>query len=123
MLILTRLLSVASGDLRINNHQPQVCKSVKYLMLHIRDCCGTLPDGSECPFPWCRPCKYLIHHLVKCHKPDECIICSPQDLPPSLARLRTLNQQREEQAQEPSNGSQSNQQPPQPSGTPVKAVG
>ena len=28
----------------------EVCKSVKYLMLHIRDCCGRTPDGAaaEC---------------------------------------------------------------------------
>jgi hypothetical protein len=75
----------------------QVCKSVKYLMLHIRDCCGKTPDGSECGFPWCRPCKYLIHHLVKCHKPDSCQICSPWDLPPGLVKLRALNQLRDSQ--------------------------
>ena len=72
----------------------EVCKSVKYLMLHIRDCNGTLHDGSECGFPWCRPCKYLIHHLVKCRRPEECPMCSPWDLPPALQKLRAMNQAR-----------------------------
>jgi hypothetical protein len=73
----------------------EVCKSIKYLMLHIRDCCGRTPDGQACGFPWCKPCKYLIHHLVKCQAPDRCAICSPHDLPPALQKLRALNQLRD----------------------------
>jgi len=73
----------------------EVCKSVKYLMLHIRDCCGRTPDGQACGFPWCKPSKYLIHHLVKCKQPDRCAICSPHDLPPALLKLRALNQLRD----------------------------
>ena len=76
----------------------EVCKSVKYLMLHIRDCCGRTPDGAACGFPWCTPCKFLIHHLVKCRQPQQCAICSPQDLPPALAKLRQLNQLRDSHA-------------------------
>eukprot|EP00613_Pedinella_sp_CCMP2098_P058028 CAMPEP_0171867268 /NCGR_PEP_ID=MMETSP0992-20121227/30759_1 /TAXON_ID=483369 /ORGANISM="non described non described, Strain CCMP2098" /LENGTH=709 /DNA_ID=CAMNT_0012490813 /DNA_START=74 /DNA_END=2202 /DNA_ORIENTATION=+ len=76
----------------LSRSHSEVCKSVKYLMLHIRDCCGNLPDGSECGFPWCRPCKCLIHHLVKCQKPEKCPVCSPVDLPPALSNLRSLNQ-------------------------------
>mmetsp|Transcript_44430 Transcript_44430/g.100452 ORF Transcript_44430/g.100452 Transcript_44430/m.100452 type:complete len:711 (-) Transcript_44430:440-2572(-) len=80
----------------------EVCKSVKYLMLHIRDCCGKLPGGAECSFPWCKPCKYLIHHLVKCRKPERCPICSPADLPPALHKLKALNMLRESQQPTPS---------------------
>ena len=73
-----------------------MCKSVKYLMLHIRDCPGRLPDGSPCPFPWCRPCKQLLNHLVRCSAPSKCPVCSPWDLPSSLNKLKTLNIKRDQ---------------------------
>jgi len=76
----------------MSHRHSEVCKSVKYLMLHIRDCCGKTSDGTECSFPWCKPCKALLAHLVRCNKPDSCDICSPYDLPPALRKLRQLNQ-------------------------------
>jgi hypothetical protein len=38
-------------------HCEQVCRSTKFLMLHIRDCGGMLASGEPCPYPWCGPCK------------------------------------------------------------------
>ena len=73
----------------------EVCKSVKYLMLHIRDCPGKMADGTTCPFHWCQPCKQLLNHLVKCGAPSTCPVCSPWDLPPALVKLRSLNHSRD----------------------------
>jgi hypothetical protein len=53
-----------------------VCKSVKYLMLHVRDCDGRTLDGEVCGFSWCRPCKHLLGHLVRCYEAEKCQICS-----------------------------------------------
>ncbi|CAM9285607.1 unnamed protein product, partial [Phaeothamnion confervicola] len=68
------------------NHQ-EVCRSTKFLMLHIRDCSGSSADGALCPQPWCRPCKALLHHLLHCSG-DACAICSPEQLPRPLQELR-----------------------------------
>lgn len=41
-----------------------LCACTKYVMLHLRDCAGTLPDGRRCPFSWCGPCRRaLAKHL------------------------------------------------------------
>jgi hypothetical protein len=55
----------------------EICKSTKYLMLHIRDCRGLDAQGQECAFPWCRPCKKMLKHLTQCFQPSSCSICSP----------------------------------------------
>lgn len=60
-----------SGKHRSKEHA-DLCLSTKYVMLHLRDCAGTLPkdDGSDdnvrkCPFSWCCPCKRaLIRYLA-----------------------------------------------------------
>ncbi|CAM9354583.1 unnamed protein product [Chrysoparadoxa australica] len=69
----------------------EVCRSTKFLMLHIRDCLGRLPNGQPCPYSWCRPCKALLHHLVHCSTPKECHVCNPVDLPLPLQELRAQN--------------------------------
>jgi hypothetical protein len=71
-----------------------VCKSTKYMMLHVRDCPGTTSTFDVCPFPWCRKVKYLLYHLVSCTNPIECTICSPKDLTKSLKGLVGLNEHR-----------------------------
>jgi len=68
-----------------------VCRSTKYMMLHVRDCPGTTSTCDVCPFPWCRKIKHLLYHLVSCSDPDQCAICSPKDLPKGLQGLVGLN--------------------------------
>ncbi|CAJ1966554.1 unnamed protein product [Cylindrotheca closterium] len=69
-----------------------VCRSVKYLMLHVRDCPGSTSNFDVCPFPWCRKVKHLLYHLVSCSNATKCKICSPPNLSPSLHALKGLNQ-------------------------------
>lgn len=76
-----------------------VCHSTKYLMLHVRDCSGLLPNGDICPFPWCRKAKHLLYHLVSCEKAsdgNQCSICSPMEskLSTNLVALVGLNTHR-----------------------------
>lgn len=95
LLVLICHARTCPGRHRSRRHA-EVCKSIKYLMLHIRDCSGRLPTGQPCPFPWCRPCKALLSHLVKCWEPNQCAICNPWNLPRSLQELKVLNQLREQ---------------------------
>ena len=74
--------------------QRDVCRSVKYMMLHVRDCPGTTSTFDVCPFPWCRKVKHLLYHLVSCAEPDQCAICSPSELPKGLKGLVGLNAHR-----------------------------
>lgn len=71
--------------------QRDTCRSIKWMLLHVRDCPGTTCSYDVCPFPWCRKIKHLMHHLVTCEQSETCAICSPKDLPPHLNRLRGLN--------------------------------
>jgi hypothetical protein len=68
-----------------------VCRSTKYMMLHVRDCPGTTSTFDVCPFPWCRKVKHVLSHLVSCQHPSKCAICSPKDLSKSLQALVGLN--------------------------------
>lgn len=68
-----------------------ICKSTKFLMLHIRDCKGVDIHGRECQLPWCQPCKRMLKHLTQCFTPDSCTVCNPWRLPNSYEQLRTLN--------------------------------
>jgi hypothetical protein len=54
-----------------------ICKSTKFLMLHIRDCKGLDIHGRECQMPWCQPCKKMLKHLTQCFTPDSCTVCNP----------------------------------------------
>jgi hypothetical protein len=72
----------------------EICRSTKYLMLHIRDCNGTDVHGRPCQFPWCLPCKKMLRHLTHCYEPGNCKVCNPWNLPESLKKLRALNQLR-----------------------------
>ena len=59
----------------------EVCQSVKFMMLHIRDCQGPVLGGSAadpCPFPWCRKAKNLVYHIASCDQRATCEICGPQ---------------------------------------------
>ncbi|GAB5031835.1 Hypothetical protein NocV09_00700980 [Nannochloropsis oceanica] len=62
------------GNHAAEKHQA-VCTSAKYLMLHVRDCDGRTLDGEACGFSWCRPCKHLLGHLVRCYEAEKCQIC------------------------------------------------
>jgi hypothetical protein len=74
--------------------EKDICRSTKYMMLHVRDCPGTTSTFDVCPFPWCRKVKHLLYHLVSCSEPDQCSICSPKDLPKGLEGLVGLNAHR-----------------------------
>eukprot|EP00903_Cladosiphon_okamuranus_P014105 g13111.t1 len=74
-----------------NPQHADVCRSIKFLMLHMRDCNGYGPNGDPCEHRWCRPCKSLLSHLVRCPMPSTCRICTPLDLPGPLRQLRELN--------------------------------
>jgi hypothetical protein len=74
-----------------NAKQTEVCRSVQFLMLHIRDCNGTDIHGRECQFSWCLPCKKMLRHLTHCNEPHVCSVCNPWNLPTSFQQLRSLN--------------------------------
>lgn len=77
-----------------NRKQRDVCRSTKFMMLHVRDCHGTTSNFDVCPFPWCRKVKHLLYHLVSCNEPLTCSICSPVDLPEGMVGLVGLNTHR-----------------------------
>lgn len=77
-----------------------VCSSVKYIMLHVRDCPGTTATFDICPFPWCRKVKHSLYHLVSCTRPDDCAVCSPKELSPNLTALVGLNEHRRKKQKE-----------------------
>mmetsp|Transcript_21542 Transcript_21542/g.67574 ORF Transcript_21542/g.67574 Transcript_21542/m.67574 type:complete len:496 (-) Transcript_21542:781-2268(-) len=54
-----------SGNHRSSRHA-HLCACTKFVMLHLRDCAGTLPNGGgPCPFSWCGPCRRaLAQHLA-----------------------------------------------------------
>lgn len=70
----------------------EICRSTKFLMLHIRDCTGRDIHSRECKFPWCLPCKKMLRHLTRCYDPATCAVCNPWSLPESYQQLRALNQ-------------------------------
>lgn len=78
----------------------EVCQNTKFMMMHVRDCPGTTSTFDVCPFPWCRKVKHLLYHLVSCEKPEECSICTPTDIPPTLKALRGLNAHRHKKHRE-----------------------
>lgn len=73
-----------------------ICKSTKFLMLHIRDCNGIDIYGNDCKFSWCMPCKRMLQHLTRCQEPAKCAICNPFTLPESFQQLQALNRHRSE---------------------------
>ena len=72
----------------------EICRSTKFLMLHIRDCHGLDIHGRACKFPWCGPCRKMLRHLTRCYEPATCAVCNPWSLPESFAQLRQLNERR-----------------------------
>jgi len=78
----------------------EVCHSTKFMMMHVRDCPGTTSTFDVCPFPWCRKVKHLLYHLVSCQTPDECSICTPNELPQSFKALKGLNAHRHKKQRE-----------------------
>ncbi|GAX18384.1 hypothetical protein FisN_15Lh321 [Fistulifera solaris] len=76
-----------------SNHY-DVCRSAKWMMLHVRDCPGTTSTFDVCPFPWCRKTKHLLYHLVSCVFPRNCAICSTVHLNNNMKALRGLNDYR-----------------------------
>jgi TAZ zinc finger len=88
------LLTLRSRLRHKNAKQRNVCKSTKFMMLHVRDCPGTTASFDVCPFPWCRKVKHLLYHLVSCSQPTICAICSPTSLSPEMRNLARLNKHR-----------------------------
>ena len=93
LLILMGHASTCPCHHRSSKHR-DVCKSTKYLMLHVRDCPGTTSTLDVCPFPWCRKVKHLMYHLVSCIDSENCPICSPKEIPKGLEGLVGLNAHR-----------------------------
>ena len=93
LLILMSHASTCPCQHKSEKHR-DVCRSTKYMMLHVRDCPGTTATGDVCPFPWCRKVKHLLYHLISVEDPDQCRICSPKDLPKGLQGLVGLNAHR-----------------------------
>ena len=77
-----------------------VCRSMKFMLLHVRDCPGTTSSYDICPFPWCRKVKHLMYHLVSCTDPKTCQLCSPTDITDNLKQLKGLNEFRGKKHQE-----------------------
>lgn len=83
-----------------------VCRAAKFLMLHARDCPGTLPSGAPCPFGWCAPVKRFLAHVVQCSDELACAVCRheahrprpvvikteepPEALPPPSAQHKSI---------------------------------
>jgi hypothetical protein len=93
LLVLMAHASTCPCKHKLTKHR-DVCKSTKFMMLHVRDCPGTTASFDVCPFPWCRKVKHLLYHLVSCVDPESCGICSPNDLSDSLKGLVGLNEYR-----------------------------
>lgn len=95
LLILMGHASTCPCQHKSHEHR-DTCRSVKWMMLHVRDCPGTTSNFDVCPFPWCRKVKHLLYHLVSCLNPESCRICSPADLGRNLVYLQKLNEHRHE---------------------------
>lgn len=78
----------------------EVCRSTKWMMLHVRDCPGTTSSYDVCPFAWCRKVKHLLFHLVSCTKPLCCAICAPAETDGNWNTLSMLNDHRLEKFRE-----------------------
>lgn len=99
--MLKRLLIMLSSFYRHKSVKHRdCCNSVKYMMLHVRDCPGTTSTFDVCPFPWCRKIKHLMYHLVACPRPKDCAICSPMVLSNNLENLIGLNNYRRQKHKE-----------------------
>lgn len=90
LLVLILHASTCLGH-RLDPYQDDVCRSTKWMMLHVRDCPGITPNGDMCPFPWCRKVKHLLYHLVSCDSPDLCSICSPRLTNVNMRKLNSFN--------------------------------
>ena len=90
LLVLMAHASICASQHKCEKQQ-EVCRSVRWMMLHVRDCPGTTSTFDVCPFPWCRKVKHLLYHLVTCVKGEQCQICGTPELSPNLQRLRGLN--------------------------------
>ena len=76
--------------------QREICQSMKFLLLHVRDCDGPRsPEG--CPYPWCDRVRGLVRHVLECPEPENCKICSGAGLPENLKALRVHNMGRREE--------------------------
>jgi hypothetical protein len=93
LLILMAHASSCPGRHKSAKHG-EVCRSTKWMMLHVRDCPGTTSSYDVCPFAWCRKVKHLLFHLVSCAKPRSCGICAPAEIDSNWNTLRKLNDHR-----------------------------
>lgn len=98
LLVLMCHARTCSGEHQSAQHA-EVCKSTKFLMLHIRDCRGVVASGEQCSLPWCAPCKRMLQHLTQCFNPTSCAVCNPFALSESFSQLRQLNMVRTTQDQ------------------------
>lgn len=93
LLVLMCHARTCNGSHRSTRHS-EVCKSTKFLMLHIRDCNGIDVHGRECQYSWCFPCKFMLRHLSNCFHQESCKICNPWNLSESFKQLKRINDQR-----------------------------
>ncbi len=93
LLVLMCHARTCNGSHSLKKHS-EICKSTKYLMLHIRDCNGVDVHGRECQYSWCYPCKFMLRHLSNCFHQESCKICNPWNLSESFKQLKRINDQR-----------------------------
>lgn len=93
LLILMAHASTCPCQHKSNDHA-ETCRSVKWMMLHVRDCPGTTANFDVCPFPWCRKVKHLLYHLVTCEDPQSCQICAPADIGKNFVHLKLHSEHR-----------------------------
>jgi hypothetical protein len=92
-LLILMVLASTCTDRHPSEEQNKVCHSIRWIMLHFRDCPGTTATGDICPFPWCRKVKHLLYHLVSCLDQDKCKICAGNNVSSAFRRLRERNEQ------------------------------
>ena len=77
LLVLMNHARTCGQEMHASSRHAEVCKSTKFLMLHIRDCRGVDLHGRDCLLPWCAPCRKMLKHLSQCPEPEGCPVCSP----------------------------------------------
>lgn len=93
LLVLMSHARTCSGEHK-SEELGEVCRSTKFLMLHVRDCPGVDANGNQCRYSWCAPTKKMLRHLTRCFEPTTCGICCANSVKPSYAQLCKINNTR-----------------------------
>jgi len=93
LLVLMSHARTCSGEHK-SDELSEVCRSTKFLMLHVRDCPGVDVSGCTCRYSWCQPTKKMLRHLTRCFQPTTCGVCCAASVSDSFAHLCKLNNNR-----------------------------